>query len=46
MHTYESNFDVSIIPHISENNQIVDNIHNYLKGKEETSDSNGRDDTF
>jgi len=29
MHTYERGFEVNIIPHISENNQIVDNIHNY-----------------
>lgn len=31
MHTYERGFDTSIIPHINENNQIVDNIHNYKK---------------
>ena len=35
MHTYERGFDVDIIPHINENNQIVDNIHNYKKGKGE-----------
>ena len=35
MHTYERGFDVDIIPHISENNQIIDNIHNYKKGKGE-----------
>ena len=31
MVTYESAFDVNIIPHISENKEIVDNIHNYPK---------------
>ena len=30
MITYETNFDMSIIPHINESNQVVDNIHNYL----------------
>ena len=46
MHTYEDNFHVSIIPHIDDNNKIVDNIHNYLKGKEEKQDMHKNDDTF
>ena len=31
MHTYERGFNINIIPHIGENNQIVDMIHNYQK---------------
>ena len=47
MHTYEEKFQVSIIPHINDNNQIVDNIHNYMpKGKQERADASKNEDTF
>ena len=39
MHKYESGFQKDIIPHISESEQIVDNIHNYQKGKEDKKDT-------
>lgn len=34
MHKYERGFEVNIIPHINENKDIIDEIHNYDRGKE------------
>lgn len=39
MHLYEQGFDIKIIPHIGENNQIVDTIHNYDNGKMQKTDA-------
>ena len=43
MHKYERGFEVNIIPHVNENKEIVDMIHNYGKGKEDKNDANQKD---
>ena len=43
MHKYERGFVTDIIPHMSENKEIVDIIHNYDKGKEEKNDGAQKD---
>ena len=43
MHKYERGFEVNIIPHMNENKDIVDNIHNYGKGNEDKNDANQKD---
>ena len=42
MHKYERGFDISIIPHLNENQEIVDNIHNYDKGQAKSSEANDK----
>ena len=43
MHKYERGFEVSIIPHMSENKEIIDNIHNYGKGEENKAEANKKE---
>lgn len=43
MVVYEDTFHVNIIPHISENKDIVDNIHNYMN---RAASKDAKQDTF